>query len=105
MAKYLVTHEVYERYGNSGIKMSRFDADSDVEALLKVNDNCMYRYEDKNGYEYGDEEFTMPSLDDMIDRICSMNGDGCDYILRIENLDNQSVLFEDENYVIEDETW
>lgn len=105
MAKYLVTHEVYERYGNSGIKRSRFDADSDVEALLKVNNKCMYSYQDNNGYEYGDDEFTMPSLEDMIDRIYSMNGDGCDYIYRIENLDNQSVIFEDEDYSIEDENW
>lgn len=105
MAKYLCIHDKYDRYGGGGTISSRFDADSDAEALVKIMDNCMYSYSDSNDAELGDEDFIMPSTETCINRIESMNGDGCDYILRIENLDSKEVLFESEDFTIQDEVW
>ena len=105
MAKYLCVHEKYVRFGSGGTISSRFDADSDAEALVKVMDNCMYSYSDKNDAELGDDDFIMPSKEICIERIEALNGDGCDYILKIENLDTNEVLFEGADCCIEDVAW
>lgn len=105
MAKYLCVHEQYARYGGGGNVSSKFEADSDAEALVKIMDNCMYSYSDSNGAELGDDDFIMPSAESCIDRIASMNGDGCDYILKIENLDSKEVLFEADDLTMQDEEW
>lgn len=105
MAKYQITREKYTRYDGGGIVTSTFTADSDAEALVKVCDNCLYSYEDENGNELGDEGFIMPSVEKMLQKIESENGDGADYILKIENLETKEVLFEGEEYDVEEVEW
>ena len=94
--KYRVIREVYERYENGSIKKSVFYADSDAEALKKVMENCMYGCEEE---EISEEE--------LVANIEATNGDGCDFIFSIQNLDTEKVLFEDGEYEVEDyeEDW
>lgn len=105
MAKYRIVREKYSRCGGEGVVTATFNADSDAEALVKVCDHCLYSYEDENGNEIGDEGFIMPSLEAMLRKIESENGDGADYILKIENLETNAVLFEGEDVIEEEEDW
>jgi hypothetical protein len=103
MAKYRVIRDKYERYGSGGIISSTFTADSDLEAILKVDENCGYGYpfdEDEEGNEI------MPTLEEAIHHLSMNNGDGADYIMKIENVDTGNVLFEeDDGYIEEEEDW
>ena len=103
MAKYRVIRDKYERYGNGGIISSTFTADSDLEAILKVDENCGYGYpfdEDEEGNEI------MPTLEEAINHLSMNNGDGADYVMKIENVDTGNVLFEeDDGYIEEEEDW
>ena len=105
MAKYRIVREKYSRCGGEGVVTSTFNADSDAEALVKVCDNCLYSYNDANGNELGDEGFIMPSVDAVLRKIESENGDGADYIFKIENIDTKAVLFEGEEFSEEEEEW
>ena len=103
MAKYRVIRDKYERYGGGGIVSSTFNADSDLEAILKVDENCGYGYpfhEDEEGNEI------MPTLEEAINHLSMNNGDGADYVMKIENIDTGNVLFEEsDGYLEEEEDW
>ena len=100
MAKYRVIRDKYVRYGDGGIISSTFNADSDVEAILKVDENCGYGYpfeEDEDGNEI------MPTLEEAINHLSMNNGDGADFVMKIENVETGNVLFEEDHGYIEDE--
>ena len=106
MAKYKVIRDKYVRYGNGGVVTSTFTAKNDVEAILKVDENCGYGYYDEDDRSYEDDDFVAPTLQKAINHLAMSNGDGCDYVMRIENLDTGNVLFEDEaGYIEEEEDW
>ena len=105
MAKYKLQREKYERYGSGGIVNSTFNAENDEEALCKVLEHCMYGVHDEEDREPGDEGFVMPTKEQLLDRIYNSNGDGCDYILRLENADTGEVLIESEDYSEGEEEW
>lgn len=96
MAQYKVMRDVYSRYNGGGLQINSFNANNDVEAVLKVLQNCnCYAYSDKNLNEFGDKDFIMPSLEEVTDYLSSNNGDGSDFIYRIENVTTKKVIFED----------
>lgn len=106
MAKYKLVRDVYSRYGGGGVRTSTFTAKSDEAALCKVLDNCMYGApEDVEDREFGEEGYIFPSKESLIDRIYNQNGDGCDYILSLENIETGEMLVEDENFSEEEEDW
>lgn len=94
--KYRVIRKVYERCDNGSIKRSVFHADSDIEAFRKVMENCMQGCEEE---EISEEE--------LVANIEATNGVGCDFILSIQNLDTEKMLFEDMECETEDceEDW
>lgn len=106
MAKYKLVRDVYSRYGGGGVRTSTFKAKSDEAALCEVLENCMYGApSDENDNEYGEEGYVVPDKDTLIDRIYSNNGDGCDFIISLENLETGEVLIADECCSEEEEDW
>lgn len=103
MAKYAVTREKYTRYGDGGIITTTLQAQDDVEALIKIDDHCGYGWCDSEGRELGDESFELPTFQQVMEHITSNNGDGADYIFKIENLDTGKVLFKSDDYYLEEE--
>lgn len=96
--KYRITREKYERYGSGGIIVSTFEAEDDVDALYKVHDNCLYGIDE-------DDEQRSYTKEQLIDKLYDVNGDGCDYILKLENLDTKEVLVESDDIVEQEEDW
>lgn len=93
--EYRVIRQIYDRYESILIRKSAFHADNDVEALRKVMEHCMYGCEEE---EISEKE--------LVANIEATNGDGCDFIFFIQNLDTEKVLFEDGDYGVEyEENW
>lgn len=103
MPKYKVVRDKYERYSQGGVISTTFEAKDDVEAILKVDEHCGYGYYDEEDRNYEDEGFIRPTLEKAINHLAMSNGDGADYVFKIENLDTGAVLFEDDPSYIEDE--
>lgn len=106
--KYRVLREVDERGFDTGIIRSVFNADSDAEAMVKIADNCGYGYVDENDKSLGDKGFIMPSLEEACQSVSETNGDGCDYIHTVTNLDTGKVIFDesmDEEDLDVEEDW
>lgn len=103
MAKYRVIRDKYERYGGGGVITSTFEAKNNLDAILKVDENCGYGYpfdEDEEGNEI------LPTLDDAIKHLSMNNGDGADFIFKIENVETGEVIFEeDDGYMESEEDW
>lgn len=106
MAKYRVVRDKYTRYGNGGVITSTFTAKDDIEAVLKVDEKCGYGYCDEEGRGYEEEGFIRPTLGKALDHLIMNNGDGADYVFKIENVDTGKVIFkDDEGYLEEEEDW
>lgn len=105
MANYEVRRELYARYERGGIKVSRFTAKDNVEAIIKVLDNCGYGWEDEEGRTLGEQGFTMPTFEQVITELENTNGDGMDYIISIINLDSDEILYESDEVSYESEEW
>ena len=86
--RYKVVYEPYERYTSSGVKEAQFTAPTLYDALCKLCDN-MLLYLDREQIE--EEQMT---AEDIVDYISSMNGDGCDFIFKFENLSNGAVIID-----------
>ena len=87
--KYKVVYQPYERYRSSGVKEATFTAPTLYDALCKLCDN-MLLWLDREGIE--EDQMT---AEDIVDDITSSNGDGCDYILKFENLSSGEVIIGD----------
>ena len=107
--KYLIARCVYDR-GNSYYKTSYFDASCDKEALVKVIDCCMYggvffnngkAFEGEEG-EVGGREL---SEADLIRAIYEQNGDGCDCIFLLQNVNTLKILIQQKDLFVEEESW
>lgn len=86
--RYKVVYEPYERYTSSGVKEATFTAPTLYDALCKLCDN-MLLYLDLEQIE--EEQMTE---EEIVDYITSINGDGCDYIFKFENLSNGAVIID-----------
>ena len=95
--KLRVIFEPYTRYGGSnGVKTATVSGVDLLDALKKMCDR-MRLYIDSNYIEEEDM-----SAEDVIERLSTDNGDGCDYILALTNLTTG------DNYIsedYEDEEW
>lgn len=106
MPKYRVVRDKYERYGQGGVISSTFEAKDDVEAILKVDEHCGYGYYDEEDRSYEEEGFIRPTLEKAINHLAMSNGDGADYVFKIENVETGAVLFEDDpSYIENEEDW
>ena len=96
-----LTYYPYERYGGSGKKTVKISAPTVFDALVKMVDNLRL-YFDSDDIE--DDEMTE---EDIISTIESQNGDGCDYITELKNLNTGEILLEgyDDFAEYEDEEW
>ena len=94
-----VTFEPYERFGSSGgIKTSKVSGDDLFDALKKMVD--------KMGVYYSSDEIEYEgyTAEEVLERLQSVNGDGCDYILSLKNLTTGETLIEGD-YDYEEEDW
>lgn len=105
--KYRIVYEKYLRYNQGPLKTNIFEANSDIEAIIKVIDNCGYGYYDENDCELGDDDFIMPTnLEEVLEILSNSNGDGCDYVFTIQNITtNQTLLECDEGFEEEEVDW
>ena len=103
MPKYEIIYDEYSRYGGGGMKRREYHAEDDTDALLKANAHLGYPYSDSMGRDYGDEGFVRPSFDKILERILEQNGDGCSYIIQLQNLDTNNYLIDEPNYTFEDD--
>ena len=104
--RYRVIRDKYVWYGNCGIKSSIFNAEDDIEAILLVDEHCGYGYLDKNSKNYEEEGFIRPTLEDAIEHLSSNNGDGADFVFKVENLETGKIIFqEDDSYMEDEEDW
>lgn len=86
--KYKIVYEPYERYTSSGVNEATFTAPTLYDALCKLCDN-MHLYLDREQIE--EEQMT---AEDIVNYITSINGDGCDYIFKFENLSSGEVIID-----------
>ena len=72
--------------------------------LFFVKKRRIYHDEyDEEDRSYEDEGFIQPTLEKAINHLAMNNGDGADYVFKIENVETGAVLFEDDPSYIEDE--
>ena len=91
-----VEYYPYERYGSSGLKRANVSGVDKLDALKKMTDH-MGLYIDSEIIE--DEGY---SFEDAINNIAMSNGDGCDFIIVIQDRDTGEVYFS-ENYEEEED--
>ena len=93
-----VEYEPYERYTRSPIKKARVSGPTLLEALKKLVDNMVL--------DITSEDIEHESMDDkeVIEYIDMRNGDGCDYIIMLKNLETDEILIESEYYE-DEENW
>ena len=101
MNKYLVLHLLYN---DDRLKTSIFTAKDDIEAVLVIDEHYGYGYYDEDDNSYDDEDFIRPSLEEALKHVAMHNGDGADFIFKIENITTGSVLFKDQ-CIEEEEDW
>lgn len=86
----------YERYEQSGLKKANIGGNTLLDALKTMVDN-MGLYIDSNDIE--DEQYTP---EEVISNIANTNGDGCDFIVLLKDM-NTGQVFIDEDYDDEEE--
>ena len=91
-----VEYYPYERYGSSGLKRANVSGVDKLDALKKMTDH-MGLYIDSEIIE--EEGY---SFEDAINGIAMSNGDGCDFIVVIQDRDTGEVYFS-ENYEEEED--
>ncbi len=98
--KLLLEYEPYERYGGStGLKRVTIRGNDLLDALTKMVDHLLL-YVDREIIE--EEDYT---AEDIIQSIQASNGDGCDYIVLLQNQTTGEVYIESEYYEDEEEEW
>lgn len=89
--KYAVTFAGYDRYSEGSFGCEIIEAESDVEALVQI--------EEKHGYgNYADEiedgkSINLITVEEIKEYIESDNGDGTDFIISIINLSTEEIIF------------
>lgn len=81
--KYEVLRQQYERFEPSAMQLVTFEAETDKQAMEKVIENCMY----------GLDEPGSASIKELKCMIDEDNGDGCDFIFYIKNIDKEKLIF------------
>lgn len=94
--KLRVVFEPYERYGGGGIKTARISGTNILDALKKMTDK-MTLYIDS---EYIDEEGM--TADEVIEKLRTDNGDGCDFIYSLSDINSGEVYIDEGDYDEED---
>lgn len=94
-----IVYEPYERYGHSPMKRATIKGKSMLEALKKMVGK-LGLYFDVEDIEYDEMQ---PS--EILDRIESENGDGCDAIFELKNKATGEVYIQLEGAMDEDEEW
>ena len=97
--KYRIKFEPYERYTSSGVKTATFTAPNLFEALCKVCDKLLLYF---NREDIEEEGYT---VEDILNRLHSENGDGCDFIISIENISTGKTIFDDSESYFTDDDW
>lgn len=91
-------YKPYERYGGSGgLRKAKISGNDLLDALSKMVDKMALYFSSE---DIEDEEMT---AQDVLDRIESENGDGCDYIVSLKNLTTGEQLIE--AYWEDEEDW
>lgn len=95
---YKMTYQRYERYETTPVRVERFEAPSNTMALLKAHP----------GFGYGCGAFDPCFLDEfdantiseqsLKESIGECNGDGTDFLLKLEREDTGEVLYQDAWY-------
>ncbi len=93
-----VEYYPYERYFDSGQKKARISGPNLLEALKKMVDH-MELYINSEVIEEDSD-----TVEEVLEAINNMNGDGCDYITYLENKTTGDVYI-NEDYVEEEEDW
>lgn len=88
--KLRVKFEPYQRYSSAPIKKATVSGPTLLDALKKMADR-MLLYIDSDLIE--EENYT---ADEVISRIASENGDGCDFILLLKNLTTGEIYIEED---------
>ena len=97
--KLKVVFEPYERYSHgSRVKTATVSGPTLLDALKKMVDRMGLYFDSE---EIEDEGM---SAEDVINRIYSENGDGCDYILLLEDV-NTGARYIEEDDLYEEEDW
>lgn len=98
--KLRVKFEPYDRYESHPIKTATVSGETLLDALCKMVDRMALYITSE---DIIDEGYT---AQEVIDSIDSSNGDGCDFIILLENLTTGEVLMDwRDGYEEEEESW
>lgn len=92
-----VIYEVHGRAGSGGLKRAVVHAPTLIDALKKLVDRM--------GLYINSEMIERKNMtpEEVIERIKESNGDGCDYIIQLNNLSTREVLVQGEDF--SEEEW
>jgi len=94
-----VEWQPYERYGAGySLRKANITADSELEALAKMCDNLLL-------YMEYDDVMECNSVEEVIERLEESNGDGCDFITLLKNINTGEILMEYDEEWDEEEEW
>lgn len=93
-----MTFEPYERYSNGGVKTATVSGPTLLDALKKMVDRMGLYFDSEEIEEEG------MSAEDVIDRIYEQNGDGCDFILLLQDVNTGETYIEEDD-LYEEEDW
>ena len=80
-----VMFEPYTRYGYEPIKTGRVSGKNLLDALLKMADKMRLYFDGDYADEYKEENEVELTAENVLERIETENGDGCDFIFYIKN--------------------
>ena len=87
--KLRVLYEPYPRYEVTVPKLGHITAKSFREAIIKMLSNVRMYDDEESILEREEELGRQMTQEELIDMLVSQNGDGCDYIIALENEDTK----------------
>ena len=103
--KIKVVYQRYARYRETNISEGRITAPDLRTAILALLDNIGMYVDSEEVLELEEENGKKWTAEELIDNfICSVNGDGCDFVFHIKNEETGEIIF-NSDYDYEPESW
>ena len=100
-----VVYQRYERHQETPVSEGRITAPDLRTAILALLDKIGMYAKSEDVLDQEEENGKKWTAEELIDNfICSVNGDGCDFVFNIKNEDTGEIIF-NSDYNYEPESW